>query len=83
MPICSYLVVPTRGRMGAVAKRLAGIPGCDVVAARNREVLLLVTESADAAEERELRARVEAEEGVLALVFTFGEIAAGAVGGEG
>jgi nitrate reductase NapAB chaperone NapD len=75
MAVCSYLVIPdTRTPARALAGRLAGVPGCEVTPAENREVLVLVTETETAEEERALRARLEAVEGVAALVFTFGEI---------
>jgi nitrate reductase NapAB chaperone NapD len=75
MPICSYLVVPEVGEVEAVRARLAALPGCDVVRAANRELLLLVTETPDAAGETALREQVERLDGVSALVLTFGEIA--------
>jgi len=74
MPICSYLVIPEPGSTAEVRARLAGIVGCDVVAARNRDVLILVTDTASLDEEAGLRARVEATEGIRALMLTFGEI---------
>jgi nitrate reductase NapAB chaperone NapD len=75
MPICSYLVVPAVGEIEAVRTRLASLPGCDVVRAANRELLLLVTETADPAAEAALREAIERLDGVSALVLTFGEIA--------
>jgi nitrate reductase NapAB chaperone NapD len=74
MSVCSYLVIPTAGTAEAVARRLAAIPGCDVTAAENRDVLVLVTETEGREEEKALRARVEGVEGVMAMVLTFGEI---------
>ena len=74
MPICSYLVIPEDGAVAGVAERLTALPGCDVVSAENRDVLILVTETPDLAEESALRHRVEALEGIQALLLTFGEI---------
>ncbi len=45
-----------------------------MVEAENRDVLILVTETPGLEEEESLRSRVEALEGIEALLFTFGEI---------
>lgn len=74
MPIRSYLVFPDAGQTGAVADRLSALPGCDVVPAENREVLLLVTETEDAAAEEALRRRLESVDGVRAMVLAFGDV---------
>lgn len=74
MPICSYLVIPAEGATEGVRERLAGIPGCDVARAENRDVVILVTDTPGLEEEHELRSRLEAMEGIQALLMTFGEI---------
>lgn len=74
MPICSYLVIPAVGATERVRADLARIPECDVVAAENREVLILVTDTEGLREEEELRSSIESMEGIEALLFTFGEI---------
>lgn len=74
MPVCSYLVFPRRGRSAHAAAALAAIPGCDVTPAELRELLVLVTSSADVASEESLRAAVEAVEDVECLALSFGEI---------
>lgn len=72
--ICSYLVISEDGALGRVAERLTALPGCDVVAAENRDVLILVTDTPGLEEECALRRKVEALEGIQALLLTFGEI---------
>lgn len=74
MPVCSYVVFPEPGRTHPLARTLAEIPGCEVKTAENREMLLLVTSTESAAEDRALRERVEAERDIQALVMAFGEI---------
>jgi nitrate reductase NapAB chaperone NapD len=74
MAICGYLVFSETGAGPALSKRLAALPGCDVVPAKNRDLLLLVTDSQGVDEETALRERVEQLEGVSALVLTFGEV---------
>ncbi|NIP58536.1 MAG: hypothetical protein GWO00_11250, partial [Gemmatimonadetes bacterium] len=74
MPICSYLVIPEKGAAREVESRLGEIPGCDVIRARNRDVLILVTDTPGLEEESELRGEVEGLDGIQALLLTFGEI---------
>jgi nitrate reductase NapAB chaperone NapD len=74
MPVCSYLVIPQRGARDRLAERLSALPGCDVVPARNRDLLLLVTDTADPREDRVLRERIEGLDDVRALVLSFGEV---------
>jgi nitrate reductase NapAB chaperone NapD len=74
MPICSYLLIPEDGASARVSERLAALPGCDVVEAENRDVLILVTDTRGFDEERALRRKVEAMDGIQALLLTFGEI---------
>jgi nitrate reductase NapAB chaperone NapD len=74
MPICSYLVIPEEGATAKVRARLEGIPECLVVAAENRDVLILVTETDGLDAEEELRSTVAATDGIQALLLTFGEI---------
>jgi nitrate reductase NapAB chaperone NapD len=74
MPVCSYLVIPEKGQGGHLTRRLGDLPGCDVVQARNQEVLLLVTDTPGPDEDRRLRSRIEALPGIHALVLSFGEI---------
>jgi nitrate reductase NapAB chaperone NapD len=74
MPVCGYVVVPGPGEADAAARAVSRIEGCEVVQAENREVLLLVTDTASEAEDRELRQRLNAVPGIQALLMTFGEI---------
>ena len=74
MPVCSYLVITESTAVDSVGSRLASHPSCQVTPARNRSVLLLITETDSPQEERHLRKWVEKSEGVVALVLTFGEI---------
>jgi nitrate reductase NapAB chaperone NapD len=74
MGVCSYLVFPEHGAAEAVAARLAAISGCEVTAAENREVLLLVTEADGPEREKALRSELEQVDGVLAMMLAFGEL---------
>ena len=72
--ICSYLVISEPGASAPVAERLTALPGCEVVRAENRDVLILVTDTPGLEEESALRREVEAMDGIQALLLTFGEI---------
>ena len=74
MPICSYVVFPQPGRRDELAERLAALPDCDVEPAANRDLLLLVTDTEDLAEEHRLQARLSAIDAIQCMVLTFGEI---------
>jgi hypothetical protein len=73
MAICGYLVIPAADG-GALAARLALLPGCDVARARNRDVLVLVTDTPGPAEERALREQLARMPGIRSLVLTFGDL---------
>jgi nitrate reductase NapAB chaperone NapD len=70
--IQSYVVQPARGREADVAAVLAAIPGCEVLHAENRPVLVLVTETADRAAQRELEDRIEAAAGMAHIALVSG-----------
>ncbi|MEX2531103.1 MAG: hypothetical protein WD960_10055 [Gemmatimonadota bacterium] len=74
MPICSYLVIPGEGRSVVVAERLRNLPGCEVAPARNRDLLLLVTDTPGPEEDAELRDTLEGMQDIQALVLAFGQI---------
>ena len=74
MPVCSYLVIPEAGAGDRVRRDLEALPECDVVAAENQDVLILVTDTVGLAEEERLRVSVEAMDGIQTLLLTFGEI---------
>lgn len=74
MPICSYLVIPEKGEGAHVRAHLEALPGCEVVPSVNRDVFILVTDTADLPEEEALRLSVESMDGIQTLLLTFGEI---------
>jgi hypothetical protein len=75
MPIKSYLAYPVSGRLDELTAALRRLPGCDVVPAVNRDLLVLVTDSPDEAADEALGvalAGVPALQG-LALVAGLGD----------
>jgi nitrate reductase NapAB chaperone NapD len=74
MPVCSYVVLPRPEDQDDLAEELSKIEGCEIVAARNARVLLLVTTTDSFDADVRLRRQVEALPGIEALLLTFGEI---------
>jgi nitrate reductase NapAB chaperone NapD len=74
MAVCSYLIITRTNATDRVLARLNALEGCEAVRAENREVILLVTETASPDDERTLRQRVEAIEEIASAVLTFGEL---------
>jgi hypothetical protein len=75
MPIKSYLAYPVRGRRDDVTDAVRALPGCQVIPAVNRDLLVIVTDTPDEAAEEALQqalARLESLEG-LALVAGLGD----------
>jgi hypothetical protein len=75
MPIKGYLAYPVRGRRDELAAALRGLPGCQVVPAVNRELVVLVTDTPDETAEKALEtalATLPALEG-LGLVAGLGD----------
>lgn len=74
MPVCGYVVVPQPNAKDATAAELSRLEGCDVYPAEDGDLLLLVTATESMDADAELRHRVEAVQGVQALLLTFAEI---------
>lgn len=78
MPIKSYLAYPARDRRDELADVLRALPGCQVIPAVNRDLLVVVTDTPDEAADQALQdalSRVEILQG-LALVAGVGDRAA-------
>jgi nitrate reductase NapAB chaperone NapD len=69
MPIKSYLVHSPPGESQALAARLAALPGCTTVPARNRDALVLVTDTPSEDADRELRTRLDEMESLIAITL--------------
>lgn len=72
MPIKSYLAFPQPGKLAELANALKRTSGCEVTPAANQALLLLVTDTANAEEEKALERRLQAIESLLALTLVAG-----------
>jgi len=59
VPIKSYIAWPTPGKAQELQADLLQIPGCEVLPAGNRELLLLLTDTPGEPEEKVLTATLE------------------------
>ncbi len=73
MPIKSYLAHPYSGQKEALIKALSAIAECEVLPSQNKEVIVLVTDTENEAQETELKEKLEVIESLklLALVSGF------------
>jgi nitrate reductase NapAB chaperone NapD len=74
MPVCSYLVIPEPGSTLSVLEQLRALPGCEATPAENREVIVLVTDTDDTEAEVTLARQIQAIDGILSTVLTFGDL---------
>jgi len=73
MPIKSYLAHPHEGKKSELIKALSAINECEVIPARNEELLIVVTDTQDKIEEDNLKEKLETIESLklLAMVSSF------------
>jgi nitrate reductase NapAB chaperone NapD len=72
MPIFSYLAYPVQGAKEQLLKDLAALDFCEVTAAENKEVLILVTDTPDEKTEKELQKKLQDIKSLESLGMTFG-----------
>lgn len=72
MPIRSLLVHIGAGHRDGVVQALAGDPHCDVYPATNRDVIVLVTDHDDAADEERFDRRLASMPEVLSVAVVAG-----------
>lgn len=72
MPIKSYLALPITGKKEELLKALRSLHQCEVVPAKNQDVLALVTETSDEIEEEILKEKIEAIDSLKMLSLVSG-----------
>ena len=73
MPICSYLVYPAKDRFDGLISQLNSIPGCEAVSDDNRQIIILVTETATQHENKHLHDKLAGIDAIDCIAMTFGE----------
>ena len=81
MPICSYIVYPTEGKVEDLKKQLTSLPGCQVLPAENRDVIILITDTKNLTEENHLQTSLKRIDEIQSLALTFGNIESEQQGG--
>lgn len=73
MPIKSYLAHPFDDKKEELQQAISLLEGCELIPAENQNVLIVVTETADEAEDKRLKETIEAIKSLklLALVSGF------------
>ena len=73
MPIKSYLAHPLEGKKEELHQAISLLNGCEIIPAENKNVLIVVTETKDDAEDKNLKESIETIKSLklLALVSGF------------
>ena len=72
MPICSYLLTPSRGKSDSVLRELSKFPEVEVYPAENSELMVIVTETTNQIHENDLNGRLINIDGINCLALSFG-----------
>ncbi len=72
MPVFSYLAYPVQGAKAKLAKELSAIDYCDVTPSENEDILILVTDTPNENEEKELQHTLNQLPSLQSLSMTFG-----------
>ena len=72
MPIFSYLAYPAKGALEDLRNDLSAILHCEVMPADKEQVLILVTDTPDENEEKQLQKKLKNLSSLEFLCLTFG-----------
>jgi nitrate reductase NapAB chaperone NapD len=72
MPIFSYLAMPKKGAKEALCTELASLDYCQILPAKNQDVIVLVTETPDEIIEKSLQTTLKELQSLQSLSLAFG-----------
>jgi len=72
MPVFSYIAYPEKGAKEQLLKDLTAIKHCDVMPSENNDVLILVTDTPDEAQEKILQKKFKNLKSLQSLGMTYG-----------
>lgn len=72
MPIFSYLAIPEAGAVDKLCAELSSINCCEIIPAENKEIVILVTDTPNAATETKLQEQLNGLKSLQSLSMTFG-----------
>ena len=74
MPVFSYLAYPEPGGKATLAQELAALDYCETQVADNEEILILVTDTPNEDQEKELQKKLKTLRSLQGLSMTFGHV---------
>lgn len=72
MPIFSYLVIPTEGKKDDLCAALEATEYCEIIPAKNQDVIVLVTDTPDKETDKLLQAKLKQLSCLQSLSMTYG-----------
>jgi len=72
MPIFSYLVIPKTDAFDTLHAELTALQWCEIIPAENKEIVILVTDTPDAATEKKLQEQLKGLDSLQSMSMTFG-----------
>ncbi len=72
MPVKSYLAHPHNGRKQELIESLSSLEECEVIPAENQDLLILVTDTEDNFQEKQLKGKLDAIESLKLLTMVSG-----------
>lgn len=74
VPVCSYLVYPEIGKEVNLMTEFQAMPECDASLSEDKKMIILVTESDNLEEEKELQEKLKNIKDINCLVLSFGQV---------
>lgn len=72
MPIKSYLAHPHDGKKAELINALSNMANCDVIPAENKDLLIVVTDTVNLEEDKQLKETLEAIDSLKLLAMVSG-----------
>lgn len=72
MPIFSYLAYPNQGAKETLLKDLNNLAHCEAIPSENQDILVLVTDTPNEVQEKELQKKLKQLRSLQSLGMTFG-----------
>jgi len=72
MPIFSYIAIPNKGAKEKLCAELSGLDYCQVIAADNQDLIVLLTDTPDEQREKVLQQSLKSVVSLQSLSLTFG-----------
>ncbi len=72
MPILSYLAIPQKGAREKLCTDLSALEFCQVIPAKNQDVVILVSDTPDEISEKKLQKALKHMPSLQSLSLTFG-----------